>query len=213
MAADGQRFCLKWNDFRNSVTAVFEDLRQDEELVDITLCCEGKKVKAHRMMLSACSPYFRELLKENPCQHPVFFLKDTTFIDLKAVIQFVYNGEVNVTQGQLSSFLKTAEMLQVRGLTGDDEKESTAPPPPPPPMPLPRHAPPPVVPQHVPAKRPVPSVLSQRVVPPMPAKRPLPAPAPAPTPPKRPAPLPAAHPDADVYVEPVIVSDSPPPPP
>ena len=63
MAADGQRFCLKWNDFRNSVTAVFEDLRQDEELVDITLCCEGKKVKAHRMMLSACSPYFRELLK------------------------------------------------------------------------------------------------------------------------------------------------------
>lgn len=66
MSADGQRFCLKWNDFRNSVTAVFEDLRQDEELVDITLCCEGKKVKAHRMMLSACSPYFRELLKVSP---------------------------------------------------------------------------------------------------------------------------------------------------
>ena len=63
MAGDGQRFCLKWNDFRNSVTSVFEDLRQDGELVDITLCCEGKKVKAHRMMLSACSPYFRDLLK------------------------------------------------------------------------------------------------------------------------------------------------------
>ena len=52
----------------------------------------------------------------------MFFLKDTTYVDLKAVIEFVYNGEVNVTQGQLSSFLKTAEMLQVRGLTGDDEK-------------------------------------------------------------------------------------------
>ena len=65
---------------------------------------------------------FSLFLQENPCQHPVFFLKDTTYIDLQAVIEFVYNGEVNVTQAQLSSFLKTAEMLQVRGLTGDDDK-------------------------------------------------------------------------------------------
>ena len=61
--ATSQKFCLKWNNFQNSVTSVFENLRQDEELVDITLCCEGQKIKAHRMMLSACSPYFRDLLK------------------------------------------------------------------------------------------------------------------------------------------------------
>ena len=58
-----QKFCLKWNNFQSSVTSVFDNLRQDEELVDITLCCEGQKIKAHRMMLSACSPYFRDLLK------------------------------------------------------------------------------------------------------------------------------------------------------
>ena len=63
MSAEPQKFCLKWNDYRSSVAAAFEGLRQDEELVDITLCCEGKKIKAHRMMLSACSPFFRELLK------------------------------------------------------------------------------------------------------------------------------------------------------
>ena len=61
--AASQKFCLKWNNFQNSVTSVFDNLRQDEELVDITLCCEGKKIKAHRMMLSACSPYFRDLFK------------------------------------------------------------------------------------------------------------------------------------------------------
>ena len=60
---NGQKFCLKWDHFRSSVTSVFNNLRQDEELVDITLCCEGQRIKAHRMMLSACSPYFRELLK------------------------------------------------------------------------------------------------------------------------------------------------------
>ncbi|KAF0303979.1 Broad-complex core protein isoform 6 [Amphibalanus amphitrite] len=77
-------------------------------------------------MLSACSPYFRDLLKENPCQHPVFFLKDTSYPDLAAVVEFVYKGEVNVAQSQLGSFLKTAEMLQVRGLTGDEDEEPAA---------------------------------------------------------------------------------------
>ncbi|XP_043225955.1 protein bric-a-brac 2-like isoform X4 [Amphibalanus amphitrite] len=124
---NSQKFCLKWDHFRTSVTSVFNHLRRDGELVDITLCCEGQRVKAHRMMLSACSPYFRELLKENPCQHPVFFLKDTSAEDLRAVIEFVYNGEVNVAQGQLASFIKTAEMLQIRGLSGEDEDGAAGP--------------------------------------------------------------------------------------
>ena len=63
MKMDDQKFCLKWDGFQNSVLSVFDHLRQDEELVDVTLCCEGQKVMAHRMMLSACSPYFRDLLK------------------------------------------------------------------------------------------------------------------------------------------------------
>ena len=60
---DSQKFCLKWDGFQGSVTSVFDHLRMDSELVDVTLCCEGQRVRAHRMMLSACSPYFRELFK------------------------------------------------------------------------------------------------------------------------------------------------------
>ena len=62
--------------------------------------------------------------QENPCQHPVFFLKDTSAEDLRAVIEFVYNGEVNVSQSQLASFIKTAEMLQIRGLSGEEDRVS-----------------------------------------------------------------------------------------
>ena len=61
--------------------------------------------------------------QEHPCQHPVFFLKDTSAEDLKAVIEFIYNGEVNVAQTQLASFIKTAELLQIRGLSGDSDTE------------------------------------------------------------------------------------------
>lgn len=60
-------------------------------------------------------------LQDNPCQHPLFFLKDTSYVDMAAVVEFVYKGEVNVLQSQLASFLRTAETLQVRGLSGDDE--------------------------------------------------------------------------------------------
>ena len=62
-------------------------------------------------------------LQDNPCQHPLFFMKDTSYIDIEAVIEFVYKGEVNVLQSQLASFLKTAELLQVKGLSGDEEED------------------------------------------------------------------------------------------
>lgn len=62
MGAD-QQFCLRWNNFHTNITSAFESLRDDEDFVDITLACEGRQVKAHKMVLSACSPYFRSLLK------------------------------------------------------------------------------------------------------------------------------------------------------
>ena len=60
---EDNQFCLKWDGFHNNLTSIFETLRQGEELVDITLCCDGKKLKAHKMMLSAASPFFRDLLQ------------------------------------------------------------------------------------------------------------------------------------------------------
>ena len=52
----------------------------------------------------------------------MIFLKDTSAADLHAVVEFMYRGCVNVAQSQLGSFIKTAEMLQIRGLSGDDDK-------------------------------------------------------------------------------------------
>ena len=60
---EGQNFCLQWNSYQTSVTSLFNDLRRDGELVDVTLCAQGQQIKVHRMMLSACSPYFRDVLK------------------------------------------------------------------------------------------------------------------------------------------------------
>lgn len=56
----------------------------------------------------------------NPCKHPIVILKDVGHKELVAILQFMYQGEVNVRQEELATFLKTAEMLQIKGLTGDD---------------------------------------------------------------------------------------------
>ncbi|RWS05165.1 Protein bric-a-brac 1-like protein [Dinothrombium tinctorium] len=76
------------------------------------------------MVLAACSPFFQSLFMSNPCKHPIVILKDVRFVDLKAIIDFMYRGEVNVSQDQLSALLKTAETLKVKGLAEVTEKQA-----------------------------------------------------------------------------------------
>ncbi|KAF2905924.1 hypothetical protein ILUMI_00253 [Ignelater luminosus] len=114
MAVD--QFCLKWNNFQSSIVTAFGSLQSTEDLADVTLTCEGISIKAHKIILSACSPYFRAVFKENPCPHPIVILKDVLHSDLLAVLNFMYHGEVLIAQDKLVSFLQTAEALQVSGL-------------------------------------------------------------------------------------------------
>lgn len=51
-------------------------------------------------------------------------LQDVAFTDLHALVEFIYHGEVNVHQRSLSSFLKTAEVLRVSGLTQQQAEDS-----------------------------------------------------------------------------------------
>jgi len=117
MAVD--QFCLKWNNFQTSIVTAFGSLQSTEDLADVTLTCEGISIKAHKIILSACSPYFRTVFKDNPCPHPIVILKDVLHADLLAVLNFMYHGEVLITQDKLASFLQTAEILQVSGLVGN----------------------------------------------------------------------------------------------
>lgn len=119
------QFSLRWNNYVTHVTEAFNVLRFENDLVDVTLCCDGGKIKAHKMLLSACSNYFKQIFKENPCQHPVIIFRNFKFEDLNAIINFMYHGEVNIFQEQLESFLITAELLEVKGLTDNMEDESS----------------------------------------------------------------------------------------
>lgn len=111
-----QQFCLRWNNYQSNLTNVFDQLLQSESFVDVTLACDGNSLKAHKMVLSACSPYFQNVLSENPCQHPIIILKDIRWFELKAVVEFMYKGEINVCQEDIAPLLQVAESLKIRGL-------------------------------------------------------------------------------------------------
>ncbi|XP_058170977.1 modifier of mdg4-like isoform X18 [Anopheles ziemanni] len=116
--ADDEQFSLCWNNFNTNLSAGFHESLLRGDLVDVTLAAEGQLVKAHRLILSVCSPYFRKMLTQVPAtQHAFIFLKDVSHSALKDLIQFMYCGEVNVKQDALPAFISTAEALQIKGLT------------------------------------------------------------------------------------------------
>ena len=112
-----EKFCLRWNEFEGNISSAFRELRDDKDFFDVTLACEDEQIQAHRVILSACSPFFRNVLRRNPHQHPLLYLKGVTFNDLQSVLNFMYHGEVSVAQEELNSFLAVAEDLRVKGLT------------------------------------------------------------------------------------------------
>jgi len=98
---------------------------EEESLVDVTLSADGQFIRAHRVILSACSPYFRQLFKSSFLndKHPVIIMKDVDFDNLKSLVEYMYKGEANVPQQMLPSFIQTAESLQIRGLAEGASKQ------------------------------------------------------------------------------------------
>lgn len=193
-----QRFSLRWNNYQSHLVTAFESLLDEKDFIDVTLGVEGRKLPAHKMLLSACSPYFRELLKGNPCQHPIIILRDIKYDDLFSLLQFMYNGEVNVAQDQLNSFLKSAESLKIRGLTDNESENNGERPPAVVPPPRDRLQDNDLQPPPVKKKRPFPES-----VPIIPHSSPSPTIS-APPPPKRPQASPAPTPRAEPVKQEII---------
>nr|CAD7594291.1 unnamed protein product [Timema genevievae] len=117
MGTTSQQYCLRWNNHRSNLLTVFDELLRSEAFTDVTLACEGSvSVKCHKMVLAACSSYFQALFTELPCRHPVVVLKDVKYSEMKAILEYMYRGEVNVAQDQLAALLKVAQALKVKGL-------------------------------------------------------------------------------------------------
>ena len=120
-SAEDDNYVLKWNDFHAHFASSFQEMRNDGDFLDATVAIdETQQLQAHKVVLSASSPYFKSMLKNNPAQHPVLVMPpDVKYVDLVYVMEFIYNGEVRVNTVDLTSFMKLVALLKVKGLTQD----------------------------------------------------------------------------------------------
>uniref|UniRef100_A0A182F460 BTB domain-containing protein n=2 Tax=Anopheles albimanus TaxID=7167 RepID=A0A182F460_ANOAL len=113
---DQEHYSLRWNNHQNHILRAFDTLLQTKTLVDVTLVCAETSIRAHKVVLSACSPFFQRVFSETPCKHPVIVLKDFRGWVVQAIVDFMYRGEISVPQERLSVLIQAGESLQVRGL-------------------------------------------------------------------------------------------------
>ena len=121
------KFNLKWKEFQLNVTKSFRDLRKENNFYDVTLVSDDQKqVSAHKVVLSACSEYFSNILKQNPHSHPLLCLDGVSSTDLNNMLDYVYLGEVQIYQDDLDRFLEVAQKFKLEGLLqkqGQDDTE------------------------------------------------------------------------------------------
>ena len=81
-------------------------------------CCFCICFQAHKVVLSASSPFFKSMLRNNPAQHPVLIMPpEVKYQDLERVFEFIYCGVVKVQSIDVESFMRVANLLKIRGLT------------------------------------------------------------------------------------------------
>ncbi|XP_050308141.1 modifier of mdg4-like [Anthonomus grandis grandis] len=109
---------LKWNNHAANFLQILTEHQQGEYLVDVTLSCGGQYIKAHKLILAACSDYFNTIFQIHAnIQHPIIFLNGVQFTDLKYILEFMYSGEVRVLDKHFSDVLALGKTLQVKGLS------------------------------------------------------------------------------------------------
>ncbi|XP_077297001.1 BTB/POZ domain-containing protein ribbon [Arctopsyche grandis] len=116
-SSEGQTYCLRWNNHKTNLVEILDILIKMEYYVDCTIVVdEHVQFKAHRVILAANSPYFQTILMDVPMDHCSILFPGVKEFEMRALLEYMYTGEVNVTQSQIPRIMKIAEQLEVKGL-------------------------------------------------------------------------------------------------
>ena len=108
-------FHLNWDGFQENLNTELKCLRED--FLDVTLVCDDEQISAHKVILSASSEFFRSILRRNAREFPLIYLKGVKMTLLKSIMDFIYTGEVEIAENDLSELLEIAFELKIKGLS------------------------------------------------------------------------------------------------
>ena len=119
-----EKFCLKWNDFHSNVSKSFSLLRNEDYLHDVTIVSDdNEQIAAHKLVLSTCSAYFKSIFMKSKHSNLLLCLEGLNTKDVRNMMDYMYNGELQIFQDDLDRFLNVAQRFKLEGLINDQEKE------------------------------------------------------------------------------------------
>ena len=120
---DFEKFTLAWNDFQYNAANVFSELRKDSEFSDVTLACnDNTMIRAHKVVLASCSPFFKKLFQQYNHPNPLIVLRGLSKSQLDNIITYAYFGRVEVEQSMLEAFLQLGAEMNLKGLTPNSDR-------------------------------------------------------------------------------------------
>ena len=109
------KYNLNWQTFTDHLLLMYKDLYEEEKYSDVTLVCDDQtQFKAHKIVLSACSPVFKKIIDNNPSQHPLIYLRGIQSYEMESILQFIYLGEGKFYYERIGEFIKVAKDLEVK---------------------------------------------------------------------------------------------------
>ena len=113
-----EKFNLSWNEFDKGAINTFKELLGDSDFADVTLVSEDmQQIKAHKVILSACSSILKKILQQNPQQQPIIYLTGVAHKEMQSMVNFMYLGQTEVEQDGLNHFMEVAAKFDVKGLS------------------------------------------------------------------------------------------------
>eukprot|EP00092_Neocalanus_flemingeri_P093501 GFUD01118846.1.p1 GENE.GFUD01118846.1~~GFUD01118846.1.p1 ORF type:complete len:232 (-),score=64.25 GFUD01118846.1:83-778(-) len=113
---------LTWNEFEKGASNTFKELLGETDFVDVTLVSDDlKQIKAHKVILSACSSIFKKMLQQNPQQQPIIYLTGVAYKEMQSMVNFMYLGQTEVDQDDLNHFMEVAAKFDVKGLSQEKQ--------------------------------------------------------------------------------------------
>ena len=110
------QFCLEGTNFQNDLVAAAKAVKGISYFNDVTLACDDGEILANKFVLFSSSEFFQSLFSRLSQQSPYIFLKNTKLQHLKAVIDFMYEGQVCVNRMDVQSVLHVARDLKIESM-------------------------------------------------------------------------------------------------
>ena len=113
---------LSWHTFTDNLKELLRHMKTDDTFADVTLVSDdGREVRAHKVVLAACSPIIKELFTKKDTN--IIDLKGITMEDINSILQFIYLGEVAICEGRMEEFFYVAQKLKIKELSKEAEMQ------------------------------------------------------------------------------------------